>query len=36
VVDRFRTQGKGYQTCINAVLRFYVESRRRLGLLSER
>ena len=29
VVDWFKAQGKGYQTRINAVIRSYVESRRR-------
>jgi uncharacterized protein (DUF4415 family) len=29
VLDYFRRQGKGYQTRINAVLRSYVEQRRR-------
>ncbi len=29
VVDWFKAQGPGYQTRINAVLRSYVESRRR-------
>ena len=28
MLDWFRTQGKGYQTRINAVLRAYYESRR--------
>jgi uncharacterized protein (DUF4415 family) len=29
VVDWFRTQGRGYQTRINAVLRAFVEARKR-------
>ena len=29
VVDWFRAQGRGYQTRINAVLRVFVESRKR-------
>jgi uncharacterized protein (DUF4415 family) len=31
VLDYFRNTSKGYQTRINAVLRSYVESRRRAG-----
>jgi uncharacterized protein (DUF4415 family) len=31
VLEWFRSQGKGYQTRINAVLRMYVESRKRRG-----
>src|SRR6185437_3701205 len=30
IVDWFKAQGKGYQTRINAVLRAFVESRRRM------
>lgn len=29
VLDFFRSQGKGYQTSMNAVLRVYMESRKR-------
>ena len=29
VLDWFKTQGKGYQTRINAVLRMYMEAQRR-------
>lgn len=31
VLDWFKSQGKGYQTRINAVLRRYVEAQRRRG-----
>jgi uncharacterized protein (DUF4415 family) len=31
VVDWFKAQGKGYQTRINAVLRAFVETRRRMA-----
>jgi uncharacterized protein (DUF4415 family) len=31
VLDWFRAQGRGYQTRINAVLRAYVEARKKAG-----